>query len=179
MEKTLSEEKIYNGKVVNLKVANVLLDNGSKTIREVINHGGASIIIAEKDNGKILVERQPRFAVNEYLLELPAGKLDLKENGERENPLICAKRELEEETGYTADYWEDLGFIYTSPGFCDEKIYVFYAKNLTKTRTNFDDDEEIELLEYTYDEIKNLIKTGKIVDSKTISALFMKETKND
>ena len=72
MEKTLSEEKIYSGKVVNLKVANVMLDNGTKTIREVINHGGASIIIAEKENGKILVERQPRFAVNEYLLDLPA-----------------------------------------------------------------------------------------------------------
>ena len=177
MEKILSEEKIYNGKVVNLKVADVLLGNGKTTKREVINHSGASIIIAEKDNGKILIERQPRFAVNEYLFELPAGKLNYVDGEKRENPLVCAKRELEEETGYVANYWEELGYIYTSPGFCDEKIYVFYAKDLVKTHTNFDEDEDIELFEYTYDEVKDLIKNGKIVDSKTISALFMKETK--
>jgi len=179
MSKTLSEEKIYKGRVVNLKVAEVLLDNGLQTKMEVINHSGASIIIAEKENGKILVERQPRYAVDEYLLELPAGKLDYITETEREDPLICAKRELEEETGYIADHWEKFGFIYTTPGFCDEKIYVFYAKNLTKTRTHFDDDEEIELFEYSYDELKDLIKTGKIVDSKTIAALYMKETRND
>jgi len=166
-EKKLTSEIAYKGKFLKIDHDTVLVPNGNVSDREVVRHPGAAAIIAFVDN-KIVFERQYRYAVDKTLLEIPAGKKDLGED-----TLITAKRELKEETGYIAGDMKYLGAIYTSVGFCDEKIDIYLAKNLTKGDTSFDMDEIIELEYYTLDEVKAMIRDGIITDAKTISAIMM------
>jgi len=165
-EKTLSSQNIYNGKVFDMKRDEIELSTGQKTFREVINHTGGVVIVAKKDDNTILLVKQFRYAINQVAMELPAGKL---ERGE--SPDLCARRELEEETGYVAKTWKSLGFIFTTPGFCDEKLYLYLATDLTFTKQNPDEGEIIECFEYNLDEVFEMIKTGEISDAKTICAL--------
>ncbi len=166
-EKTISTKEIYNGKVFKITKDDVELYDGYKTIREVVHHNGGVVIAAEKDN-KILMVKQFRYPAEEVLLELPAGKLD-KQN---EDILSAAKRELEEETGHIAENWESLGYIWTSPGFCSEKLYLYKASNLTFKGQHLDEGEVLDYLAIDKDEVFDMVKTGKINDSKTISALM-------
>ena len=106
--------------------------------------------------------------MNDYLLEIPAGKLDAGED-----PLVCAKRELEEETGIVASEWISLGTIATSPGFCNEVIHLYVAKGLSKGEIHWDEDEYVEVERYTFDELLQRIKEEKIKDSKSLSALLL------
>ena len=112
--------------------------------------------------------QQFRYALNDYLLEIPAGKLDAGED-----PLVCAKRELEEETGIIASEWISLGTIATSPGFCNEVIHLYVAKGLSKGEIHWDEDEYVEVERYTFDELLQRIKEETIKDSKTLSALLL------
>ena len=116
----------------------------------------------------MIMEKQFRYALNDYLLEIPAGKLDAGED-----PLVCAKRELEEETGIVASEWISLGTIATSPGFCNEVIHVYVAKGLSKGEIHWDEDEYVEVERYTFDELLQRIKEEKIKDSKSLSALLL------
>jgi ADP-ribose pyrophosphatase len=166
-EKTLSSKEIYNGKVFKITKDDVELSSGYKTIREVVHHSGGVVIVAEKDN-KILMVQQFRYPTKESLLELPAGKLD-KLN---EDILSAAKRELEEETGYLANNWQSLGFIWTSPGFCNEKLYLFKASDLKYKAQKLDEGEILNFVEKDKDLVFEMIKDGRINDSKTISALM-------
>lgn len=166
-EKTISSKEIYNGKVFKITKDDVELSDGHKTIREVVHHNGGVVIVAEKDN-KILMVKQFRYPAQTVLYELPAGKLD-KTN---EDNLSAAKRELEEETGYIAQKWESLGFIWTSPGFCNEKLHLYKAENLSFKGQNLDDGEILDFIEIDKDEVFNMVKTGLINDSKTIAALM-------
>lgn len=166
-EKTLESENIYNGIVFDVVKDKVELSNGLIRKREVVKHNGGVVILAEKHD-KILMVKQFRYAVGQTLYELPAGKLD-KEN---EEILDAAKRELMEETGHSAKNWESLGFIFPTPGFCDEKLHLFYATDLTYTKPNPDEGEIIEHFEIELKEVFNMIKNGEIVDSKTICALM-------
>ena len=166
-EKKLSSKTLYKGKFLTIEHDSVLVPNGNISDREVVRHPGAAAIIAFVDN-KIVFERQYRYAVDKTLLEIPAGKRDIGED-----TIITAKRELMEETGYIAGNMKYLGSIYTSVGFCDEKIDIYLAKNLTKGDTNFDIDEIIELEYYTLEEVKAMIRDGVITDAKTISAIMM------
>ena len=167
LEKTLNSEKKYEGKVFTIIKDDVELSDGYKTIREVVLHNGGVVIVAEKD-GNILLVKQFRYPTKEVLYELPAGKLD-KEN---EDILSAAKRELEEETGHIAKRWESLGFIWTSPGFCNEKLYLFKASDLSFKGQHLDEGEILDYIEIEKNKVFDMIKNGEINDAKSISALM-------
>lgn len=164
-EKRLSTELAYKGSFLTIYHDEVIVPNGNRSSREVVRHPGAAGIIAFVD-GKMIIEKQYRYAVDEVLLEIPAGKRD-----KGEDTIVTASRELEEETGYHSDDLKFLGSVYSSVGFCDEKIDIYLAKNLVKTKTSFDQDEIIELEYYTLEDVKKMIKEGKIKDGKTIAAI--------
>ena len=166
-EKTLSSQSIYDGKVFKITKDDVELSDGYKTIREVVHHNGGVVIAAEKDN-KIIMVKQFRYPAQEVLFELPAGKLD-KGN---EDVLSAAKRELEEETGYIANNWESLGFIWTSPGFCNEKLFLFKATDLIFKGQHLDEGEILDFVEINKEEVFSMVKDGRINDSKSIAALM-------
>ena len=157
----------FDGKLIKVTydVAEV---NGKEAWREVVHHPGASAVVAIDEENRIIMEKQFRYALNDYLLEIPAGKLDAGED-----PLVCAKRELEEETGIVASEWISLGTIATSPGFCNEVIHLYVAKGLSKGEIHWDEDEYVEVERYTFDELLQRIKEEKIKDSKSLSALLL------
>ena len=166
-EKQISSEMKFDGRLIKVTfdVADV---NGKEAWREVVHHPGASAIVVIDDQGRIVMERQFRYALDRGLLEIPAGTLD-----GAVDPLHCAKRELEEETGYKASEWISLGAIATSPGFCNEVIHLYVAKGLSKGETNWDDDEYVELEYYTFDELMEAIRKEEIKDAKTLAALAL------
>lgn len=166
-ERKLSSEMKFDGKLIKVTydIAEV---NGKEAWREVVHHPGASAIVAIDEDNRIIMEKQFRYALNDYLLEIPAGKLDAGED-----PLVCAKRELEEETGIIASEWISLGTIATSPGFCNEVIHLYVAKGLSKGEIHWDEDEYVEVERYTFDELLQRISEEKIKDSKTLSALLL------
>lgn len=165
-ERTISEEYKYKGRVINLKVQQVKLPNGKESSREIVEHPGAVAIVPFLNEDTIIMTEQFRKALNQVLIEIPAGKID-----KGEEPKECGIRELEEETGYKAENFEYLGKIVTAPGFTDEVIYLYKASDLYKGRTNMDEDEFINLKTFTLREVKAMIKSGEIIDSKTIAAL--------
>lgn len=167
-EKTLHTEEIFSGKVIRLQVEDVELPNGKTSKREVVKHPGAVAIIAITDDNKIVMEEQYRKAIERTIVEIPAGKLE-----KGEEPAVCARRELEEETDYQCESLEHLVSFYTSPGFADEIIHVFVAKGLTKKENAAapDEDEFINLMEVTLDEAVQLMKEQKIYDAKTVFAV--------
>lgn len=157
----------FDGKLIQVTydIADV---NGQDAWREVVHHPGATAIIAVTDDNKIVMERQFRYALGEPLLEIPAGKLD-----KGEDPLECAKRELAEETGYSAAEWRPLGVIATSPGFCNETLHLYLAKGLTMGTTNWDPDEYVEIEYYTLPELLEAIQKENIKDSKSLAAIML------
>ena len=166
-ERKLSSEMKFDGKLIKVTydVAEV---NGKEAWREVVHHPVASAVVAIDEETRIIMEKHFRYALNDYLLEIPAGKLDAGED-----PLVCAKRELEEETGIVASEWISLGTIATSPGFCNEVIHLYVAKGLSKGEIHWDEDEYVEVERYTFDELLQRIKEEKIKDSKSLSALLL------
>lgn len=166
-EKTLSEKKSFDGKFIKASVYDVELANGHKAVREVMHHPGGVVVVALKDETTILMVKQYRYPIKQVSLELPAGRLE-----KDENPDSAIIRELEEETGYIAKTWKSLGYIYTTPGICDEKLYLYLATDLEFNKQNPDEGEIIEAFEYKLDDIFQLIKSGEINDAKTICALM-------
>ncbi len=166
-EKTLSEKKGFDGKFIQVSTFDVELSTGEKGIREVVHHPGGVVVVAQKDKNTILMVKQYRYPIKQVSLELPAGRLE-----KNDNPDTRIKKELEEETGYTAKKWKSLGYIYTTPGICDEKLYLYYATDLEFKEQTPDDGEIIEHFEYKIDEVFEMIKSGEINDAKTICALF-------
>ncbi len=164
-----SSELKFDGKLLKLTYDIATIDeSGKEAWREVVHHPGASaIIVVDKDN-RIVMERQFRYAIQEAILEIPAGKLDAGEE-----PLTCAKRELEEETGLIANEWTYLGVIATTPGFSNELIHIYLAKDLSKGNVNWDDDEYVELEYFTFPELMDAIKQEKIKDAKSLAALAL------
>lgn len=165
-EKTINSKLIFDGRVVKLYKDSVELSTGQKTFREVVKHSGGVVILAFKED-KILLVKQFRYPMKEVMLELPAGKLE-----QGENPFEAAKRELEEETGYCANKWTDLGYVYTSPGYSDEKLYLYKAEDLEFTHCHPDEGEIIQAFEYKYDDVLKMIDNGQINDAKTLCALL-------
>lgn len=171
IEKTLTSDVVYDGKIINVYNDKVEISTGKTSYREVVEHSGGVVILAvhKKDNiEKILMVKQFRYPLKQALLELPAGKLE-----KNEDPFEAAKRELTEETGYIAQNWEDLGYIYTSPGYSNEKLYLYKATNLEYVGDCPDEGEILIEYEFSTDEIKKMIQNGDITDAKTICA-FMK-----
>ncbi|MCQ6277991.1 NUDIX hydrolase [Bacillus sp. EB600] len=167
-EKTIQTKEIYSGKVVSLHLQEVELPNGKMAKREIIKHPGAVAIIAITDENKIVMVEQFRKALERVIVEIPAGKLE-----KGEEPAVCARRELEEETGYECRNLELLVSFYTSPGFADEIVHVYIAKGLVKKENaaELDEDEFVNLEELTLDEAIEYIKEQKIYDAKTMFAV--------
>lgn len=165
-EITVKSEKIFEGKIVNLRVDTVELQNQKYAKREIVDHKDAACILAV-NNDKIILVKQYRKAVEEFILELPAGILNIAEE-----PQEGALRELKEETGYRADKINLIYEFYTSPGFSNEKVYLFKASELIFEGTNFDEDECIETIEVNAEEAKKMLESGRITDSKTIIGLL-------
>lgn len=161
-------EEIFDGQVLHLFKDTIELPNGREATREVIRHIGAVAIVPLTDDGKVIVERQFRYPLNQVITEIPAGKLDSK----TEDRLAAAKRELEEETGFTADEWIDLGNYYPAAAYCDEKITMYLAKGLHKGTRNLDEDEFLNIREVALEELVEDIMQGKIADGKTQVALM-------
>lgn len=165
-EKTLSERKAFDGKFIKASVYDVELSNGKKGIREVMHHPGGVVVVAQKDEETILMVKQYRYPIKQVALELPAGRLE-----PNDNPDERIKKELEEETGYVAKTWKSLGHIFTTPGICDEKLYLYYATDLEFKGQKPDEGEIIEYYEYKLKDVMEMIKNGEINDAKTICAI--------
>lgn len=161
-----SSKNVYKGKLLNVFEDTVICPDGKETTREYIKHSKAVCIIAFLSNNKVLLERQYRYPCDEVLYEFPAGKIDKNEDEDK-----AAIRELEEETGYHANTLKYLGYIYPSCAYTDEIIYLYEARDLVKTKQNLDENEFVEVLEASLDEIKQLIASNTIKDAKTICAL--------
>ena len=170
-EKTLSKQYKYNGKIINLRVDEVELENGKHSFREVVEHNGGVCVAALDENGSLLMVRQFRYPYGEVLLEIPAGKLE-----KGENPEECGKRELEEETGYVAGRLTDLGKLYPTPAYVGEVIYMYYAEELTKAEQHLDADEFLSVERIPLAEAVEMVMKGEIRDSKTqVAVLKLKE----
>jgi ADP-ribose pyrophosphatase len=165
-EKTVSSETIYQGKIIDLKIDRVELPDGQFSQREIVKHPGAVAIIAVTKDNKIVLVSQYRKALERTLVEIPAGKLE-----KGEDPLDCARRELEEDTGYKPSHLEHVTSFYTSPGFADELIHLYYTVELEKGTQHTDQDEFVELMEVTLDEALEFIKSEEIYDAKTAFAI--------
>jgi ADP-ribose pyrophosphatase len=162
--KLLKSQILYKGKVFDHQVDEIEYDSGNKGIREVAVHPGGAVVIPITADGKIILVKQFRYPLQKTLIELPAGKLE-----KGEDPLVCATRELEEETGYKAKEIKKLGQIYTAPGYCTEILHIYSAKGLTPGNHNREEGEfGMEILELTMGEIEKMIASGEINDAKTI-----------
>jgi ADP-ribose pyrophosphatase len=159
---------IYAGRTIKVFVDRVALPNGREIELDFVEHPGASAIVPLHSDGTVTLERQWRYAAGgEWILEVPAGKLDTGET-----PDACARRELLEEVGLKAGKLEDLGFIYATPGFCDERIFLFLATELTQETSALEDDEIIETRRVPLAEAVRMCLSNEICDGKSVSALL-------
>lgn len=167
MERRLSSRRIYEGRILSLRVDEVEVSrNGRHAHREVVEHGSAVAILARDDQGRLLFVKQFRYPLGAELLEIPAG---LMESGE--SPQESAQRELREETGYRAASWTELPPIWSTPGFSDEKLFLFFAEQLEWAPLEQDEDEDIALVRMTESEARALFDSTQAQDAKTMFAL--------
>lgn len=167
-EKTIEDNLIHTGGVLEYRVLKVELPDGNLATRDVIRHPGGVAILAFKDEDTILMVEQFRKPLDMVTLELPAGKIE-----KNEDIKLCAIRELEEETGYRAKYFNYVGKITTTPGFCDEYIYIYKAKDLYMGNKGGDEDEFINVKEVKIKDLREMIKKGELIDAKSLAALMM------
>lgn len=170
MEKQVKREKIYDGKVIKVVLDDVTLNDGKPGKREIVLHnGGACIALKDKDN-KYFMVKQFRYAHNEELFEFCAGKIEIGED-----PDTTIRREVQEELGYTAKNIKSFGYMIPTCGYSSEKIYLYYGEVDEKVNKHFDEDEYMETVKYSFDEIKQMIKDNKITDGKTICIAYQLE----
>lgn len=163
----VNSEIKFKGKIFDVIRDEITLPDGKTALRDVVKNRGAAAILAVEENGKILFVRQYRHPAGENMLEIPAG---LIEPGEE--PLTCAKRELEEETSFKAGKITFILKLFSSPGFSNEQLYIYLAEDLQKGRLNLDSDEFIDIEYYSFDDAVAMIFNGEITDAKTIAAIF-------
>ena len=166
-EKTLKSEKVFEGRIIDVRVETVAFPDGTEAYREIVDHPGGVGIIALTEDGKIPLVKQFRKPFEKAIYEIPAGKLD-----KGEEPLKCGMRELKEETGFSADEFVSLGYFYPSPGFANEVTHLFFAKGLRKGTDNPDDDEFLDVEEFTVEKVREMILNNEINDAKTVIALL-------
>ncbi|MBP5199885.1 MAG: NUDIX hydrolase [Schwartzia sp.] len=169
IEKKISSESVFDGRLLHVRRDTVLLPNGNETTREWVKHPGASAVLPVTEDGKVILVRQYRYPVDLVTLEIPAGKLDVP----GEDPLKCAERELKEETGYTAETYTKLFSMATTVGFSDEWIHIYLAEGLTAGKECPDEDEFIHTVRMTIEEAVEKVYDNTIVDGKTAAALLM------
>lgn len=169
-EEFVSRQEIFHGRIVDLRVDTVRLPNGHLTTREVIDHPGGVAVVAIDENDNVLTVKQYRYAFQTVLEEIPAGKL---ERGE--DPLVCAVRELGEETGFTAGRIVPLGAYHSSPGFSSERLYIYLALDLSRGEAHPDEGEFLDLVKLPFSELLSMVKRGEISDGKTAIAALQAE----
>lgn len=166
-EKTVDSTTYFDGHVIKLKVDTVVLPDGTRATRELVNHPGGVGVIAVDNDENVYMVSQYRKPYEEMVFEIPAGKLNYGED-----PFECGKRELKEEVGVTADNFECLGVYYPTPGFCDEKITLYLATNLQFGSTNPDDDEFLQVEKNKLDDLYDMVMNNEIHDAKTAIAIL-------
>ena len=162
-EKQVSTEDIFDGVILHVKRDMVKLSNGSETVREVIRHIGAVCVIPVTEKNEVIMERQYRYPLDRVILEIPAGKLDAPD----ENRLSAIKRELREETGYSADEWTEIGDFHPAPAYSDEFITMYLARGLHKGEQQLDEDEFLDVYAIPLPELVQDVMEGRISDAKT------------
>ncbi len=168
-ETFLSGEEIYPGKIIRVEKWQVALPNGDSAMREIVKHNGASAIVPVDGAGMVTMVRQHRAAIDKCTWEIPAGKLD----SPTEDPFDAAKRELEEETGLQAAHWQKLTSMYTTPGFCNERISIYLATGLSQHPSHPDADEFLRIKKIPLDDAITQCMSGEIQDGKTLVGLLM------
>lgn len=166
-ESALDSERVFDGALLKVWRDRVRLPNGGESVREYVRHPGAVVVVAQLPDGSLLFERQFRYPLRRAFLELPAGKIDAGED-----ILVCAKRELREETGYEAAEWRHLGVMHPCIGYSDERIEIFLARELEAVGHAWDEGEFLEILSLGVEEAEAAVHDGRITDGKTIAALF-------
>ena len=167
----IEKQVVYDGKKVRLEVHHLEdADTLRRVRREVVVHPGAVVVLPFLPDGRVLLIRNRRYAVGEILIELPAGTLD-----RGEDPINCAGRELQEETGYVAGRLKSLNHFYASPGILTERMYAYAAYDLERGKVSPDEGEEIELMPVTWDDAVEMVGVGEIQDAKTIATLLLYE----
>lgn len=167
-EKQIKAEYLYKGKIINVRRDEIELPNGAPAFREVVEHPGGVCVAALTDNDEVLFVRQYRYPYSEVILEIPAGKRDSRD----EDPLVCGKRELKEETGASAEKYIFLGELYPTPGYCGEVIYMYAATNLSFGDRAPDEDEFLEVEKIPLEKAVKMIMSGEIKDAKTQAAVL-------
>ncbi len=168
-EEVLSRETVYPGVIVRLEHWQVRLPNGETALREVACHPGAAAVVALDREGQVILVRQHRVAVDRVTLEIPAGKLD----SPTEDPSQCAQRELSEETGLTAEHWQKLTCLETTPGFCNERIHLYLATGLAQGDRHPDADEFVDVVRMPLTQAVEQVMNGTFRDGKTALGLLM------
>jgi ADP-ribose pyrophosphatase len=163
--------EIYKGRIIDLYRDEVELPNGHSVELEIVHHPGAAAIVAVDAQGEVVLLRQYRHAAGGYIWEVPAGTL-----AAGESPADCARRELREEAGLVAQAWTALGSILTTPGFCDERIHLFLARELSDDTQQLDHDEVLSVSRVAMRRALAMIRAGEIEDAKSIAALHRAAT---
>ena len=169
-EKKISGEGVYDGIFLKMKRDIVSLPDGQHAVREYLEHPGAVAILAVLDDGRVLLERQYRYPIAQAVIEIPAGKLNTGED-----PLLCAQRELQEETGYTAKHWSKIRRIHPVISYSTEFIDIYLAEGLSPGPALLDDEEFLDVFASPLEELLNWVETGKITDVKTIISTYWLE----
>ncbi|SDD36897.1 ADP-ribose pyrophosphatase [Sporomusa acidovorans DSM 3132] len=167
-EKPINSQRLFEGKIINVRRDEVTLPNGRTATREVVEHPGAVAIVPITKEGNIILVRQFRHPIGRVILEVPAGKLD-----PGENPEACARRELAEETGFMPQKLQKLTAIYTTPGFSNEIIHLYMAEDLIDSDKLPDEDEFIHTETYSPEQIRQMIASGELCDAKSLVALCL------
>lgn len=171
LETTVESKRVFDGLILHIDHINNRLPNGKLAAREVARHVGASAVVPVDGDGNVWLVKQFRAPIDQILLEVPAGKLDYK----GEDRLEAAKRELKEETGLTAGEWTHLSDIVTTPGFSDELISLYLARDLSAGQSHPDDDEFLNVVKVPLNELVAMIARGQVTDAKTICAVLLAE----
>jgi ADP-ribose pyrophosphatase len=169
-ETPVSTLNVFNGDLLHVYQDQARLPDGQIKVREYITHPGAVVIIPLLDSGELVLERQHRYPLHRDFFELPAGKID-----PGEEPLMCAQRELLEETGYMAENWRYLATLHPCIGYSDERLIYYLAQGLHFQGANLDDGEHLEVFNLTLATALEWVKSGKITDNKSVSGLFWAE----
>ena len=166
-EKTVSSEMIFEGRIINTRLDKIELPDGRYASREIVEHPGGVCVVAVTDENEVLFVKQYRKPLEKAIYEIPAGKLD-----KGENHRDCGLRELREETGMKAEVFEYLGHIYSSPGFTNETIHIYYAEGLTQGKTDFDEDEFLDVEKIPLDKAYQMVLDGELNDGKTVCGIL-------
>ncbi|HHT07729.1 MAG: NUDIX hydrolase [Christensenellales bacterium] len=168
-EKVLTKQTEFEGKIITVQQWKVALPDGREAGREIVLHNGAAAVVPVDKQNRVTLVRQHRVAIDQVTLEIPAGKLD----DPKEDPFLCAKRELEEETGLLAGKWQKMAHVVTTPGFCTERIALYLATDLTQAKAHTDPDEFLSLVKMPLTEAIMMVEKGQIVDAKTCLGLLL------